>query len=226
MNMVTQLIVMDSNLNAETLLKRFFPDEDISNETQQHKDIRNKVNNFQKNTSGSNSVPKISVDEVKAAFSNQTPFGSPGVDGLFPALIQWALDSLASPLANLFQSCTAIAYFPDAWKKGQLLTIPKPNHPDKTSYKSQRPITLLPIIGKGFEKVLLERFLFLSPQTRNKWFHDSQFGFRANHSTDLALLALQSHIEKMNALGSVTAFLNLICNQPLTWLGTQPSLTT
>jgi hypothetical protein len=201
-------IVIDSNLNAETLLKRFFPDEDISKDTQQHNDIRTKVNNFLQNTTGSNSVPKLSVDEIKAAFSSQTPFGSPGVDGLFPALIQWALDSLASPLTNLFQSCMAIAYFPDAWKKGQLLTIPKPNHPDKTSYKSQRPITLLPIIGKGFEKVLLERFLFLSPQTRN-WFHDSQFGFRANHSTDLALLALQSHIEKMNALGSATALLKL-----------------
>ena len=131
-----------------------------------HKDIRNKVNNFLKNTSGCNSVPKISANEVLkkiAAFSSQFPFSSPGLNGLFPVLIQWVLDSLAMPPSNSFPILHSNSIFSWCLEKRTTPNHPKPNNPDKTSYKSQRPITLLPIIGNGFEKILLERFLFLSP---------------------------------------------------------------
>ena len=80
--------------------------------------------------------------------------------------------------------------------------------PDKTSHKSQRPITLLSVLGKGLEKILLDCFLY-HELTTTRWFHKKQFGFRKNHSTDKALLALKIQLEKDRIIGDATALLKL-----------------
>ena len=137
-----------------------------------------------------------------------SPFSSPGPDGIFAALVQWNIDILSLPLVSLFQSCLDISYFPKSWKEGTLLTIPKVDYPDKTSHKSQRPITLLSVLGKGLEKILLERFLF-HEQSSSPWFHEAQQGFRKHSSTDKALLAQKIQLEKDRVVGEATALLKL-----------------
>lgn len=55
--------------------------------------------------------------------------------------------------------------------------------PGKTAYdvKSYRPISLLPILSKIFERMLLSRLI---PATEEeKLIPDHQFGFRARHAT-------------------------------------------
>ncbi|CAM9931190.1 unnamed protein product, partial [Heterosigma akashiwo] len=47
--------------------------------------------------------------------------------------------------------------------------LPKPGKDDYSVIKSYRPITLLPVLGKGFEKVLLERLNHHA--TLSSWFH-------------------------------------------------------
>ena len=93
-------------------------------------------------------------------------------------------------------------------KEGKILTIPKTDYPDKSSHKSQRPITLLSVLGKGFEKKFLDRFLH-HELTSTPWFHEKQFGFRKNYSTDKALLVLKIQLEKDRIVGNATALLKL-----------------
>jgi len=73
-----------------------------------------------------------------------------------------------------------------------------------------RPVTLLSVLGirKGFEKILLDRFLH-HELTSTPWFHEKQFGFRKNYSTDKALLALKIQLEKDRIVGDATALLKL-----------------
>lgn len=55
--------------------------------------------------------------------------------------------------------------------------IPKPNKPDTPS--SYRPISLLPLFSKIFQKIILKRIIpIVESNTPN-----NQFGFRTNHST-------------------------------------------
>jgi len=66
------------------------------------------------------------------------------------------------------------------WKSSIVILILKPGKPTNfaTSY---RPISLLPVIGKLFEKIILKR---LRPIIEShKIIPDAQFGFRAHHST-------------------------------------------
>ena len=70
--------------------------------------------------------------------------------------------------------------FPAQWKVSQIVTILKPGKPadEVTSY---RPISLLPILLKLFEKLFLTR---LQPLLHEQWtIPDHQFGFRQKHAT-------------------------------------------
>jgi hypothetical protein len=71
-------------------------------------------------------------------------------------------------------------YFPTQWKVAQIVLILKPRIPlnELTSY---RPISLLPIIPKVFEKLLLKRLLPIVEI--NRLIPNHQFGFRQSHST-------------------------------------------
>ena len=51
--------------------------------------------------------------------------------------------------------------------------------------------------------------MYLKNLNNSSWFHNSQFGFRKNHSTDLALLSLKTQLEKDRTFGTATALLKL-----------------
>ena len=63
---------------------------------------------------------------------------------------------------------------------------------DKPS--NYRPISLLPIFSKIFEKIMYERlYNFLEI---NEILHPLQFGFRKNHSTSHTLISMTETIKK------------------------------
>jgi hypothetical protein len=71
-------------------------------------------------------------------------------------------------------------YFPAQWKFSQIITILKPGKPaDKVT--SYRPISLLPILSKLFEKIFLTRLQPLLHEQQTT--PDHQFGFRQKHAT-------------------------------------------
>jgi hypothetical protein len=59
-------------------------------------------------------------------------------------------------LTQLFNAVLLKGYFPAQWKVAQIILILKPGKPpnDLTSY---RPISLLPIVSKFFEKTPLKK---------------------------------------------------------------------
>ena len=73
--------------------------------------------------------------------------------------------------------------FPDACKIAKIKPLFKKG--SKTEPSNYRPISLLSLLSKAFERVVLdqtEEFLSL-----NKVLYDYQSGFRKNHSTETGL---------------------------------------
>lgn len=83
-------------------------------------------------------------------------------------------------LTTLFNCIISTGYFPALWKVSQVIMIHKPGKPPHIT-SSYRPISLLPIMSKILEKVLLNR-LSLAMQ-ENSVTPDHQFGFRPEHAT-------------------------------------------
>lgn len=83
-------------------------------------------------------------------------------------------------ITQIFNAVLRTGYFPDQWKVAQVILIPKPGKPPEDP-KSYRPISLLPVLSKVFEKLLLARLRSLLAD--NNLIPDHQFGFRQQHAT-------------------------------------------
>ena len=73
-------------------------------------------------------------------------------------------------------------YFPGILKSGKITPIYKKDNPQ--IFGNYRPVSVLPIFGKIFEKVIYSRMY--SFMTSMGIIYDKQFGFRKNHSTSHA----------------------------------------
>lgn len=83
-------------------------------------------------------------------------------------------------LATLFNSIMRVSHYPSVWKISQIIMIHKEGKPQH-EVGSYRPISLLPVISKLFEKMLLVRIL--KTLHERSIIPDHQFGFRQKHGT-------------------------------------------
>jgi hypothetical protein len=82
-------------------------------------------------------------------------------------------------LTAMFNAVIRIGYYSIQWKIAQIMMILKPGKPTEevTPY---RPIRLIPIVSRLFEKLLLTR---LKPVLEEQHITpDHQFGFRGQHA--------------------------------------------
>ena len=99
---------------------------------------------------------------------------------------------MEKPISELCNLSMTLGSFPDACKIAKVKPLFK--NGSKTDPSNYRPISLLPLLSKVFERVVLnqtEEFLSL-----NKVLYDYQSGFRKNHSTDTFLSFLNDKILK------------------------------
>ena len=60
--------------------------------------------------------------------------------------------AIIEPLSIIFRNCINHSTFPDLWKKSNICPIHKKG--DKQIINNYRPVSLLPICGKIFEKLI------------------------------------------------------------------------
>lgn len=112
---------------------------------------------------------------------------SPGPDTINNRLVKHCPRKVIVFLTYIYNFCLKTAYFPKDWKVGKIIPIPKPGK-DAAFIENYRPISLLNIFGKIFEKIILHRIqLHLES---NDIVPAEQFGFRKHHSTTLQLFRL------------------------------------
>ena len=70
-------------------------------------------------------------------------------------------DSMYEPLETIFREALLTGVFPSKWKKGNIVPVHKKR--DKQNIKNYRPVSLLPICGKIFERLIFnEMFKFFT----------------------------------------------------------------
>ena len=98
-------------------------------------------------------------------------------------LVKKSAHLLSPLLAILYNSCMGQGSFPSIFKIGKVTPVYKKDN--KESVQNYRPVSILPIFGKIFEKIIYSRLIkfFMA----NGILHEDQFGFRKGHSTTHAL---------------------------------------
>lgn len=121
---------------------------------------------------------------------------SSGFDNISNKSIKHVKHLLVDPLTLIINQSLSTGVFPDNLKIAKVKPLYKKDDP--TCFSNYRPISLLPVISKIFEKVLHEQLLGYF--TNSHMLSDDQYGFRPQHSTEHS--ALHFHDEIMQRLDS------------------------
>lgn len=105
---------------------------------------------------------------------------APGKDGIKPIILKKMPDVFFKFIATIFNWCLCNGYFPKQFKKAKVIPILKPGK-DKKLPNSYRPISMLNVLDKIFEKIILGRLKDFTD--RHCILNKEQFGFRKEHST-------------------------------------------
>ena len=98
--------------------------------------------------------------------------------------------SLSKPLILLFQNSAKLSYLPDIWKRSNIIRVHKKNA--KQLVEKYRTISLLPIFGKTFEKIIFNKmYQFLLEE---RLLNRNQSGLRPSVSCINQLLAITHEI--------------------------------
>jgi hypothetical protein len=105
----------------------------------------------------------------------------PGVSGISTKVLKAAHEELASVVTELFNKCIETKTIPNEWKLAVVTSLCK-SKGIKTDLNNYRGISVLPPLGKLFEKVLATQIIIYF-----NLFVKRQHGFRAFYSCESAL---------------------------------------
>ena len=146
----------------------------------------------------------VSERETKEVILRMKDQKSPGIDGIKPYFLKVSLPITLPVITNIFNCSIRTGNFPDEWKVAKVIPLQKIR--GNLDSVNQRPISLLPIISKAFERIILIQFIsFLE---RSESISPNQHGARPRHSTETALLALTEDILKAIDEKKVTALMS------------------
>ena len=189
-------VTFDSKVNAESF-KDFFANLatslvkklpiptnkfgiNIVKEYYKHLNLENKHFTFQPTT----------IEIILKLLQNIDPSKAVGLDNLSGRFLKDGATELAPPITMLINLSISKSTFPDQCKIAKLKPLFKKG--SSLEPKNYRPISLLPLISKLFEKVIhcqTEQYL-----NENNILYKYQSGFRTKHSTDTCLSLLNNTI--------------------------------
>ena len=139
-------------------------------------------------------------NEVKAIIYDLKNSSSTGWDNIPTNIIKEISGVIVAPLTQLINKSLQQGVFPDALKIAKISPIYKSK--SKTDVKNYRPISVLPVLSKVFEKVFYSR-LYAHFVSRNL-LSQNQYGFQAGKNTEHALLKFTGDIIDGFDRGKVT----------------------
>ena len=109
--------------------------------------------------------------------------------GITPKLVKWA-PGIATNLSIIYNRCIELGVFPHLLKITKVISIHKGD--SKMVASNYRPISLLPIFGKIFEKIIFKRLSDFV--IRYKILYEKQYGFQRAKSTEDAIIDITQNI--------------------------------
>ena len=109
---------------------------------------------------------------------------APGWNGITKIHLANAIEIIKEPLANCFNAAMTCRYFPSLYKQTKMIFVPKPGK-DHKNVANYRPISLLNVTGKLFEKIINKRLV--KHLQEKQQYNKHQHGFKTKRGTETAL---------------------------------------
>lgn len=187
---------------AGKLLDKMVPTDDNVTDTDRH-NTENEIKNYV----NYNLEPLISVEEIEIAIKRIKNKKAPGMDGINPEIVKTLWKTDKDILLKLFNSCLKESSFPESWRQARLRPILKDIQKDPASVNSYRPIALLSVMGKLYERIIVNRIQNLYEEQGLS--SNTQFGFRSGRGTDDALNRVVSLTKSSETKYVVSVFFDI-----------------
>ena len=123
-------------------------------------------------------------------YRNAPHLKSSGTDDVSARMLKATADITTPTLTRLFNMSIRTGSFPDCWKTARIVPIPKKG--SNTNPGNYRPVSILPILSKVFERII---YTLVSDHLKvHSPISPYQFGFSSGKSTTSGLLALSNGI--------------------------------
>ena len=148
-------------------------------------------------------------DRIISLIRSIDPHKSNGPDLISGQMLRICDNSIIVPLKLIFTNILRTGHYPATWKQANVTPVFKKSN--KQLVKNYRPISLLPLCGKIFEKIVFQQLY--SYLTTNGLITNNQSGFRPGDSTTNQLLFLTNEIhecfEQKNSIELRAVFLDI-----------------
>ena len=134
----------------------------------------------------------VTTKTLESTIKSLLPKSSCGFDLLTNRMLKKEKKTFATLLTPLINESLAAGIFPEVLKIAKVIPIHKKG--DKRNMNNYRPISLLPVLSKIFEKILNAQLT--EHLDKYKIIDENQYGFRSGHSTEDAITKFIDTIEK------------------------------
>ena len=145
----------------------------------------------------------VSENKVFKYLNNLSAHKATGLDGIPSRFVKDGASIIANPLAHVINLSLVQGVVPEDLKSARVVPLFKKN--DKTSVGNYRPVSILSIVSKIFEKVVYDQIELYFKE--KKLLYEFQSGFRSGFSTDTCLIHLTDFIrhemDKGNIVGMI-----------------------
>ena len=118
-------------------------------------------------------------DEVQKIILNLRKDCSSGHGNIPVKFLKPVVDQITLPIVHIINTSIDKEIFLDSWKVARVCPIPKIDNP--VTVKDFRPISILPVLSKVYEEVILSQLL--NYIKKSAVYNPTQPGFRRGHST-------------------------------------------
>lgn len=203
--LVDRNIQLDATESAELLARTFYPEDLEDEDSSDHTKMRRRAKMANEGTDDDSFDPPFTDVELRIAVNSFNPKKAPGGDGLTADICRVAINEDINLYLDIVNKCLECGSFPEVWKRAVVVILKKPGKETYTAPKSYRPIGLLPVLGKIYEKLIVGRLKHhLLPKMSIR-----QYGFMPQRSTEDSLYALIKNIRENLKNKKITTLISL-----------------
>ena len=129
-------------------------------------------------------IKSLHCEEVTKALKDLNVRKGMGHDRLPNLILRLGCEELAPSLTTLYNNCIVSCYWPSQWKMGEWIPVYKKDSIYEEKY--YRPVTLLPVCDKVFEKLLSQQVSAFMETRLSK----NLTAYRKRHSTETTLIKI------------------------------------
>lgn len=134
-------------------------------------------------------------------------YKAPGIDCIEPIIVRNFSRLAVAHYTEIVNACLAFQYYPECFKRAVIIPIYKGSGKPVNDPKSYRPVSLLCILAKILDKIILSRLTDTVEEL--ELLPEEQFGFRSGRSTTMQVARIVHHVKEKSQRGLNTYLVSL-----------------